>query len=361
MTLALISRQPLSEQPRALALVGVVVVLAHLAVLEWRWTAPPLVALPELPLTRVMSVRTLALGSSPRADASESAPAETAQAKNQTTTTGGAGNPTGQAEGQAASATGDTVVLSDRPDAPTPLAEMAAPPALRLNYLAQRGTDQGSALLDWAPDDQGQYTLTWQVMLPGRPAVDWLSRGELGAQGVSPLRMVERRQGRDKAAVNFQRDKGIVSFSGSSRSFDLPPGAQDRASWLMQLPLLAQAAERELSGGASLALPMATVRGEVLLWRFEVVEQATLTLPSGQTLSTWHLLREPERPYDLRIEVWLAAEHRMLPVQLRMAVQPGEAPLTLSLLGELPESTRTRRVVADPGDPSSDPAAPRTP
>jgi hypothetical protein len=58
-----------------------------------------------------------------------------------------------------------------------------------------------------------------------------------------PDRMVERRQGRDLAAVNFQRDKGLVSFSGPSTTLPLPAGAQDRASWLLQLPMLAAAVQ----------------------------------------------------------------------------------------------------------------------
>jgi hypothetical protein len=58
-----------------------------------------------------------------------------------------------------------------------------------------------------------------------------------------PDRMVEQRQGRDLAAVNFQRDKGLVSFSGPSTTLPLPAGAQDRASWLLQLPMLAAAVQ----------------------------------------------------------------------------------------------------------------------
>lgn len=373
-TLALISRQPLSGQPRALALVGVVVVLAHLAVLEWRWGGEFGHIKPDAPAIQVMSVRVMPASKptepmplvAPMAEASDdSRPAPNPIRQDATPQPDQEpGNPAGQtglAANQSPAQPGEAVGLPDLPSAPVPLSDIEPPAAMRLSYLARRASVNGTALLDWAPDGSGQYSLQWQVMLPGRSPVDWFSRGEIGADGIRPMRMVERRQGRDRAAVNFQRDKGIISFSSSSRSFELAAGTQDRASWLMQLPMLALAYDTTLRTGSPLVMPMATTRGEVMLWLFVTVDQVPIKLPSGQVVNAWHLVRQPERPYDLRIEVWLAADHSMLPVQLHLGVQPGDDPLELSLLGELPESTRSRRAVADPSDASSDPATSRTP
>jgi hypothetical protein len=36
-----------------------------------------------------------------------------------------------------------------------------------------------------------------------------------------------------------------------------------------------------------------------------------------------HLLREPERPYDLRVEAWLSPALHHLPIGLRMSTPPG--------------------------------------
>ena len=39
--------------------------------------------------------------------------------------------------------------------------------------------------------------------------------------------------------------------------------------------------------------------------------------------SLLHVLREPERPYDLRIEAWLLPALHFLPAGLRMSTPPG--------------------------------------
>jgi hypothetical protein len=43
------------------------------------------------------------------------------------------------------------------------------------------------------------------------------------------------------------------------------------------------------------------------------------------------LKREPSRPYDTRIEVWLDPARQHLPVRARFTVLPGGTPLELAL------------------------------
>jgi len=159
----------------------------------------------------------------------------------------------------------------------------------------------------------------------------------VGPAGLMPDRMVEQRQGRDLAAVNFQRDKGLVSFSGPSTTLPLPPGAQDRASWLLQLPMLAAAVQAHWAAGHStLSLPVFTTRGEDQLWRFTVVAEETLPGPQGAPVRTWRLVREPVGPYDSRVEVWLARDHGLVPWRLRFTTPPANEPLELQLSDGLP-------------------------
>jgi hypothetical protein len=148
--------------------------------------------------------------------------------------------------------------------------------------------------------------------------------------------MVERKRGRDSAAVNFQRDKGYVSFSGPRGVVPLAPGVQDRASWLVQLPLLAQANGESLDVGDGIRIPVATVRGELLYWLFVVERADSHTLPDGTALRTWVLVRGPERPYDTRIEVALARDRAFWPVQVVWGPVPGNDLLKLTLNDGLP-------------------------
>jgi hypothetical protein len=158
-----------------------------------------------------------------------------------------------------------------------------------VGYTATKGGASGRAQLDWQPLDEQQYRLTWRIELAGRESLAWRSQGHVGPAGLMPDRMVEQRQGRDLAAVNFQRDKGLVSFSGPSTTLPLPAGAQDRASWLLQLPMLAAAVQAHWTAGhSSVSLPVFTTRGEDQLWRFTVVAEETLPGP-GAPLRTWRL------------------------------------------------------------------------
>lgn len=237
-----------------------------------------------------------------------------------------------------------------RTEAPSPVDEAAARsadderhalqpiapmPAVWLRYRARRGAQEGSAQLDWVPAEDGTYHLHWLVALDGSPETNWSSQGRWGSSGLEPLRMVESRRGRAQAAVNFQRDKGLVSFSGPSTMQPLVAGAQDRVSWLLQLPLLAQAMSRTWRAGDTVSLPVFTVRGEALEWRFTVLESPLWTSPDGKSLRTWHLRREPTQPYDQRVDIWLSREHAMVPVQIdlqTLPTSPETEPLSLQLI-----------------------------
>lgn len=235
----------------------------------------------------------------------------------------------------------------DRPgvDGPLPSADdeahalqpLVQPPPWQLGYAATKGGASGRALLDWQPLDEQQYRLTWRIELAGRETLAWRSLGHVGPAGLLPDRMVEQRQGRDLAAVNFQRDKGLVSFSGPSTTLPLPAGSQDRASWLLQLPMLAAAVQAHWTAGhSSVSLPVFTTRGEDQLWRFTVAAEEPLPGPGGQLLRTWRLVREPVGPYDSRVEVWLARDHGLVPLQLRFTTPPAGEPLELRLSEGLP-------------------------
>jgi hypothetical protein len=80
------------------------------------------------------------------------------------------------------------------------------------------------------------------------------------------------------------------------------------------------------------------VRGDALPWRFEAVGVEDLELPAGPVRGALHLRREPQRPWDSRVDVWLDPARHHLPVRLRMRQGPN-APMTeFDLLAWLPQS-----------------------
>lgn len=122
------------------------------------------------------------------------------------------------------------------------------------------------------------------------------SRGQLDADGLAPLRTVERRRAKELSAVNFQREAGRITFSGPQLEFPLSRGAQDRLSWMLQLPGIVEAEPALAREGARLTLFVVGPRGDAKAWHFEVQGRDTLQLPAGTAVQVLHLQREPTRP-----------------------------------------------------------------
>ena len=216
-----------------------------------------------------------------------------------------------------------------RPGQAAPQWPAQVPQALQLHYLAQRGAAQGHAEITWQPE-AGSYELRVKVEVPGTPAIDWLSRGQWGSDGLRPERMVEHQRQRAVRAVNFQREKGLISFSGSPRSVPLGAQAQDRASWLLQLWAWARALPQPPRSGQTLQLAVASPRGDVDDWQFEVQAPEQREV-AGQRVTLIPLVRSPQRPYDLRVTVWLTDDLAYWPAGVAWGVEPGGVPLVLWL------------------------------
>jgi hypothetical protein len=218
---------------------------------------------------------------------------------------------------------------------PVPVYATRLPPAATLQYSVQRetaarpGTFQ--AELRWRPAE-GRYTLTL-----GLAATGWASVGELDAHGVAPERQVETRRGREFRAVNFQRDSARITFSGPQVQFALPPGAQDRISWLLQLPAVLAANPGLAEPGRDVKLFVAGARGDASLWVFGVVARENVELPAGAVVDALHLHREPGHAYDTRVDVWLDPARHHLPVRVRLQTR-AEGETTEFMLTTLTEN-----------------------
>jgi len=203
-------------------------------------------------------------------------------------------------------------------------------PAATLLFEMRRGGRTGPAQLRWRPD-AGRYVLDLDSTGFGPQAPGSASQGGFDAAGLAPERFVDRRRGRDQRAVNFQREGGFISFSGPQLTHPLQPGAQDRLSWMLQLSAILQANPALGAPGAQVSLWVASARGESDVWTFTVQRREALDLPGGYTEATVKLMRQPERPFDTRVEVWLDPARHHLPVQLLLALRPGGEPTELRL------------------------------
>jgi hypothetical protein len=304
---------------RALVL-GVAVVLAHALLLHLATRAPRSV------VTRspVIEVRQLPLPVPPAEPAVVAVvpPApQKARPAGRTPKPQPARTETARAEMPAASPEAARVPVIQRPT--------RVPPSTDLVFALQRGAQTGEARLTWRADGE-RYALSLHATLPSGREVEQRSEGGFDAAGLAPLRLADRRGGRDVRAANFQREHGKVTFSGPRWELPLETGTQDRLSWLVQLVALIGGASDELRDGNELAMWVVGARGAASHWRFEVRGVQRVQV-DAQEVDAWWLVREPAHPYDLRVEVWLSPEPGHWPLKLRQTQIPGGEPLDWSL------------------------------
>ena len=214
---------------------------------------------------------------------------------------------------------------------PAPVYPTRIPASVQLHFTLRRGDVVGEANLDWRVEDDG-YVLQLQTSMPHGRAAEQRSQGGFDSAGLAPLRLADRRRGRDVRAANFQREHGKISFSGPRQEWPLYGGAQDRVSWLVQLVAIVGAAPEALHEGAEVLMWVASARGALGIWRFEVRGREPPS--SGDARSVWWLVREPVHPYDVRVEVWLDPDRSYWPVRLRQTRVPGGEPLHWTLRAE---------------------------
>jgi hypothetical protein len=144
------------------------------------------------------------------------------------------------------------------------------------------------------------------------------SVGSFDDAGIAPARYTDRRRDRGTQAANFRRELGKITYSGPAVEHPLPPGAQDRLSWMLQLSAIAAAEPALVGPGGRVSFLVVGARGDADVWTFFHAGVEALALPEGST-PTVRLLREPGRAFDTRAEVWLDPARHYLPVRARLA------------------------------------------
>jgi hypothetical protein len=215
-----------------------------------------------------------------------------------------------------------------------PLYATRLPPPLTLRYRLRRGRAEGQAELRWLPGATG-YGLSLDHRITAGPAQRATSAGLVEAQGLAPARYAEGSRGRERRAVNFQRDRGRITFSGPALEYPLPAGAQDRLSWMVQLAGIVAADPALARAGREILLYVAGVRGDAEVWRFQVGAPEDVEV-AGTAVRALHLRRQARGLYDPEIEVWLDPERHHLPARVLMNIPATGAATELNLLGAEP-------------------------
>lgn len=206
-------------------------------------------------------------------------------------------------------------------DAP-PTYATRVPPAVTLRYELRRGLLSGQGDLTWRPSAQG-YELQIEGVAFGLSLLGWGSSGSFDAAGLAPQRFVDRRRGRDVRAANFQRDKGVISWSGVTVDTPLAAGAQDRLSWMLQLAAILEADPARFVAGERVVMQVAGARGDADVWTFVVGAREGVDVAGSRIEGALQLRREPRKPYDTGVDVWMDPTRHHLPVRLKLSTAGG--------------------------------------
>lgn len=231
--------------------------------------------------------------------------------------------------------TTDDTVEAKRPAEPAPMAAASRPDetgepaverlpvyptripgAFRFVYQMSRGLISGRGELALRLTAEG-YEAKLEGSVAGFSILEWTSRGAFDEAGFAPLRFTDQRRGRGVQAANFQRANHRIIYSGTKVEAPLPPGAQDRLSWMLQLAAIAQARPERLAEGERITLFVSGARGDADAWSFQVGARTRLETPAGAA-QVVPLLREPRKEYDMRAQVWLDPARDYLPVKARL-------------------------------------------
>lgn len=204
------------------------------------------------------------------------------------------------------------------PDAAlVPVYSTRLPPAFKWTYSLTRGGVGGTGELTWRPQGTSyQLKLEGKVALVGT-VLTQMSRGGLDAHGLAPARFTDRRWRRAEQTADFQRETGRITFSGRADEHPIVPGVQDRLSWLVQLPAIAQADPSRVRAGSTVTLMVVGARGDARTWSLRSAGVQSLRL-GGRTVQAVKLTREREDPHDTLAEVWLDPQRHHLPVRARL-------------------------------------------
>lgn len=215
---------------------------------------------------------------------------------------------------QAPPAAGVVAVPEDTP----PIYATRPPPPAHLQYELRRGMLTARGELIWQPAG-AHYEMRLEGRALGLSVIDWASSGGFDAAGLAPQRFIDQRTGRAAHSADFRRDKGVITYSGTSAEHPLPAGAQDRLSWMLQLAAIVEADPARHGAGQKVAMLVSGARGDADVWTFVITGHEAVDLVDRPLPHALHARRESRKPHDTVVDVWLDPARHHLPVRMRLA------------------------------------------
>jgi len=208
------------------------------------------------------------------------------------------------------------------------------PPSAALKYdvLALRAGQEvyGHGTIAWQFNGS-HYIINGDAGILFFSVFDFSSRGQIDEFGIAPVQYTEKRWRRPQTDTLFNRDRNLISFSASAKSFPLQGGEQDRASIVWQLAGIGRGDAARFVPDAQIPVFIAGVR-DGSIWNIQVIGEEEIEVGLGK-LRTWHVQRTPRAgDHDQILDIWLAPAHDWYPVRLRYTETNGDY-LDMSLSG----------------------------
>ncbi|MEW6478489.1 MAG: DUF3108 domain-containing protein [Pseudomonadota bacterium] len=221
-----------------------------------------------------------------------------------------------------------TPAVAMAPEAPLPgdpalvLPPAQLPPAGTLRYQvsgqAKGFSYHAKGSLRWQ-HGAGRYEASFGVSAFLVGSREQLSQGRVDDQGLHPERFSDR--SRRERTAELDAAAGRIRYThGGERP--LQRGTQDRLSVALQLGALLNARPQAYPPGSTIRLPV-TDTSQVEFWEFVVGPEEKLAIVSGE-LPVIGLTRQPRRPGDRKVEMWLAPTLSYLPARLRVSEANGD-------------------------------------
>lgn len=173
--------------------------------------------------------------------------------------------------------------------------------------------------LTWEQDGR-RYKARMEISVLFLGSLVQTSEGTISAKGLVPERFTDRK--RSERAAHFDHATQRIRYSNNAPDAPLLPGVQDRLTVNLQLAALFNAQPSAFHEGQTLRLPVSGVDAAEI-WLFQIGPQTRLSVPAGD-FDVRKLTRNPRRPYDRMVEIWLAPALHHLPVRTRVTEPNGD-------------------------------------
>jgi hypothetical protein len=201
--------------------------------------------------------------------------------------------------------------------------KVPAPASVAVSYNVSRNGLPIAVINEQFESGEGRYRIVSEsaavgvlALIQPRPVVV-TSTGRVTADGLQPERFDGSRGTRDarRVSAEFNWTEGTLALEhdGKSEQLKLPPGTQDRLSVMYQFMFYDY-------GNRDLRFPMTNGR-KLDRYRYTVTPDVEIVTPLGR-MSTLHLVKQRE-PGDSETEIWLAPQHRYLPVRMVIVEDDG--------------------------------------